>query len=138
MTPSRITLNVLRGSLSRKDFVFEEPALCMVGRAEDCNIHLPTDFAHADVSRHHCLLEIAPPLIRIRDLGSRNGTFVNGRKIGQRPLHLSPEEADLGSAKTVELKDGDEIYIGTTILRVEVGLGEESETMREQMASMYL
>jgi pSer/pThr/pTyr-binding forkhead associated (FHA) protein len=122
MDSARVTLTVVQGSLKGNEYVFEEPIFCLAGRAEDCNIHLPASLAHADVSRHHCLLEIAPPGIRIRDLGSRNGTFVNERKIGQRPFYLSPEEADLGSSKTVELGDGDEIRMGNTVLQVGVAV----------------
>jgi pSer/pThr/pTyr-binding forkhead associated (FHA) protein len=36
------------------------------------------------ISRYHCLLDINSPDIRVRDLGSLNGTIVNGKKIGQR------------------------------------------------------
>jgi pSer/pThr/pTyr-binding forkhead associated (FHA) protein len=39
-------------------------------------------------------LEVEPPAIRVHDLGSRNGTYVNGGNIGQRPRHLSPEEVN--------------------------------------------
>jgi serine/threonine-protein kinase len=47
-----------------------------VGRASDCLIRLPSDLEYCIVSRHHCLLDIAPPEVRVRDLGSLNGTFV--------------------------------------------------------------
>lgn len=128
MNPARITLSVTQGSLKGREYVFEEAAWCVIGRGEDCTIRLPSDQEHAGVSRHHCLLEIAPPSIRVRDLGSLNGTHVNGQKIGQRPAYLPPEEADLESFRTRELKDGDEVRIGYTILRVAiVGVSEEQE-----------
>ena len=34
------------------------------------------------VSRHHCVLLLDDYTLRIRDLGSKNGTFVNGRRVG--------------------------------------------------------
>ena len=80
-----IVLTVTEGSLAKTRYVFEEPAHCVVGRAPDCDIQVPADFVHADVSRHHCLLAIDPPAVRVRDLGSLNGTYVNGESIGQRP-----------------------------------------------------
>ena len=39
--------------------------------------------------RRHCLLDINPPDIRVRDFGSLNGTYVNGTMIGQREQDLS-------------------------------------------------
>ena len=46
----------------------------MIGRSEDAQFCLPHD---RFFSRHHCILEIAPPQAFLRDLGSTNGTFVN-------------------------------------------------------------
>ena len=77
-----VTLTVLRGQTGRGEYVFDERSTCLIGRGEDCDPRLPSDDAHRSVSRHHCLLDINPPDVRVRDLGSRNGTFVNGLKIG--------------------------------------------------------
>jgi len=120
MGPARITLNVTQGSLKGREFIFEEPSWCVIGRGEDCTIRLPSDAEHAGVSRHHCLLEITPPEIRLRDLGSLNGTYLNGNKVGQRTAYLPPEEAERESARTLVLKDGDEVRIGHTIFRIAV------------------
>ena len=48
----------------------------------DGDLRLPNGPGYADVSRHHCLLHIDPPAVWVRDLGSRNGTRVNGTQIG--------------------------------------------------------
>jgi serine/threonine protein kinase len=72
----------------------------MIGRSEDAQFCLPHD---RFFSRHHCLLEIAPPQTFIRDLGSTNGTFVNGLRV-----------------ETAYLKHGDRIQGGETVLQVEV------------------
>jgi pSer/pThr/pTyr-binding forkhead associated (FHA) protein len=66
---------------------------------------------HLDVSRRHCLVEIAPASVSIRDLGSLNGTFVNGRKIGQRTAWDNPK-TDETHLPSLELTDGDEIRLG--------------------------
>jgi S-DNA-T family DNA segregation ATPase FtsK/SpoIIIE len=42
--------------------------------------------AHADVSRHHAELTITPDGATIRDLGSKNGVLVDGRKLEQAAL----------------------------------------------------
>ena len=85
MPTARITLTVVHGDLPEKEYVFEEPTRCIIGRAEDCDIQVPANYQHAVVSRHHCCLEMEPPAIRVHDLGSRNGTYVNGGNIGQHP-----------------------------------------------------
>jgi pSer/pThr/pTyr-binding forkhead associated (FHA) protein len=75
-----------------------------------------------EVSRHHCVIEVDPPQVRVRDLGSLNGTFVNGVLIGRRPVHLSPEESDPASLPAFPVRDGDEIRVGDTVLRVRIPL----------------
>jgi DNA-binding winged helix-turn-helix (wHTH) protein len=56
----------------------------VIGRAADAQVVL-TD---STVSRHHARLSISGPEIRIEDLGSKNGTFVDGRRVtGVHPLH---------------------------------------------------
>ena len=118
MPTARITLTVVVGDLPEKEYVFEEAARCIIGRAEDCDIQVPADYQHAVVSRHHCCLEIEPPAVRVHDLGSRNGTYVNGGNIGRRPRHLAPDEVDLREFSVHDLKDGDELAVGNTIFRV--------------------
>jgi pSer/pThr/pTyr-binding forkhead associated (FHA) protein len=44
------------------------------------------------ISRYHCLLDINPPDIRIRDFDSLNGTYVNGECIGRRSVNQTPEK----------------------------------------------
>ena len=104
-----ITLKVVEGPQSGAEFTYRLPTLCTVGRSQDCSLRLPNDVLNSTVSRHHCLLEIDPPLVRVCDLGSLNGTFVNGRKIGQRGKGQTPEEGAKIAFPEVDLKDGDEI-----------------------------
>ncbi|MGA2254850.1 MAG: FHA domain-containing protein [Thermoguttaceae bacterium] len=49
----------------------------LVGRAPECKLRPNSDM----VSRRHCIISIAEGRATIRDLGSRNGTIVNGAKI---------------------------------------------------------
>ena len=46
----------------------------IVGREQDCRIQLHD----LQVSRHHCVFLRDDYAVRLRDLGSRNGTFING------------------------------------------------------------
>jgi eukaryotic-like serine/threonine-protein kinase len=118
MLPVRITLTVTEGSLKGEEYVFHDATRCVVGRSPDCDIALPMDILNRDVSRYHCAFEIEPPTVRVRDLGSLNGTFVNGEKIGQRPARMAPDELDLEGVH--DLHDGDEVRLGGTEIRVNV------------------
>ncbi|GAA2638420.1 hypothetical protein GCM10010399_84680 [Dactylosporangium fulvum] len=119
MTAS-VTLTVTRGPLDGRTFVFAERATCIAGRAADCTPRLPDDDHHRTVSRHHCLFDINPPDIRVRDFGSLNGTYLNGTRIGRRAAGQAPEEAAATPFPEHDLRDGDEIRLGDTVLRVGV------------------
>lgn len=125
MTSTTIKLTVLDGRLKGKEYVFDGQTRCLVGRAEDCDVRLPLDLEHANISRHHCLLEIDPPAVFIRDLGSRNGTFINGAKIGQREPQQEAENADPGAFPAHELRNGDTVRVGHTVFQVDVATAND-------------
>ena len=54
----------------------------MIGRGEDCDLRLQNRF----VSRHHCelIVDDRDQVLRVRDLGSQNGTFVNDGPVKMR------------------------------------------------------
>jgi pSer/pThr/pTyr-binding forkhead associated (FHA) protein len=117
--PVRITLTVTEGVLKGEEYVFRDPAQWVLGRSPDCDIALPV--IHRYISRRHCAFEIDPPTVRVRDLNSANGTYVNGEKIGQRPNRLARGESDSDQA-TRELRNGDEVRVGDTAIRISVDL----------------
>lgn len=96
----RVTLRVLEGPYTGREFSFDQHDTFLIGRADTAHLYLPDD---RFFSRNHCLLEIAPPRCFLRDLGSTNGTFVNGQRV--------PEAF---------LVNGDRIQGGQTVLEVEV------------------
>lgn len=96
----RVTLNVVAGPQTGRTFTFDQHDTFMIGRSEDSHFCLPHD---RFFSRHHCLVEIAPPQAFLRDLGSTNGTFVNGLRV-----------------ESTYLKHGDRIQGGETVLQVQV------------------
>jgi pSer/pThr/pTyr-binding forkhead associated (FHA) protein len=56
----------------------------LIGRGADCELRLPV----ADVSRHHCTIRIGRDEATLTDLGSSNGTYVNGQRVrSQTVLH---------------------------------------------------
>ena len=50
----------------------------LIGRADDCDVRPKSEF----VSGYHCVFLLDEFTLRIRDLGSKNGTIVNGHRIG--------------------------------------------------------
>jgi len=124
----KITLTFTSGSLKGQKREFTQPMKCILGRSRDCDLQLPATLEFMDISRHHCVLDLDPPSLQVRDLGSRNGTFINGECIGQ--CHRD------GTAPTEEaswhvLKEGDELRIGSTTLRVEVSSQPAREKVRD-------
>ena len=70
----------------------------ILGRAPDAPIRIGDE----GVSRHHARLRVETAQIWLEDLGSRNGTFLNGQRV----------------KAPVQLHDGDKIEVGrTTVLR---------------------
>jgi hypothetical protein len=100
---ARICVTATSGPCKGREFVFSSRTLCTVGRSDDCLLRIQGDASNLTVSRRHCVLDIDPPSVRVRDLGSLNETFVNDRKIGQREKATPPREAALGKECGVEM-----------------------------------
>lgn len=94
-----LTLTVIAGPNRGLTFTFTDHDTFIVGRSLDAHFRLPEDDAF--FSRVHFLVEVNPPLCRLLDLKSRNGTLVNGKPV-----------------QVADLADGDVIQGGQTILRV--------------------
>jgi serine/threonine protein kinase len=102
-----------------------------MGRNHDCNLQLANE-VDMTISRYHCLLDINPPDIRVRDLGSLNGTFVNGKKIGQRKRHQTAQEALKLNFPEYDLQDGDEIRLGDILFKIGIELESDEEISQLQ------
>jgi pSer/pThr/pTyr-binding forkhead associated (FHA) protein len=117
VTPT-VVLVTVAGSNVGSEHRFAERTVCIVGRDPECGLRLPNDTAHQLISRYHCLLDINPPDLTIRDFGSLNGTFVNGTKIGQRPEGQSRDAAIQATYPERPIRHGDRIELGKTIFEV--------------------
>ncbi len=102
----QVTLRVVAGPSIGRVFTFDQHDTFLIGRSESAHFCLPHD---KYFSRNHCILEIAPPQIFIRDLGSTNGTFINGIRTESTYLH-----------------NGDKIQGGETVINVEVTTKQSS------------
>lgn len=97
----RITLTVVSGPNKGREFDFAAHDTFLVGRSRHAHFRLPVKDRY--FSRMHFMMELNPPQCRLIDLGSHNGTFVNG-----------------GRVLIADLKDGDQIRAGHTSFRVNV------------------
>ncbi|MFH1708123.1 MAG: FHA domain-containing protein [Planctomycetota bacterium] len=87
---------------AEEEAVFYDETVITVGRSSKNNLQLPDNRA----SRKHFLIEKAPKGYRLIDLGSKNGTLLNGQK-----------------AETADLQRGDRIVTGeATIVVSEIAL----------------
>src|SRR5262245_21153918 len=100
----QVNLRVIAGPYKGRIFTFTQHDSFLIGRNPEAHLCLPED---RFFSRNHCLLEINPPHTFLRDLGSTNGTFVNGQRV-----------------REAFLNNGDRIQGGETVLCVEVGVAE--------------
>ncbi|HQL53127.1 MAG: FHA domain-containing protein [Phycisphaerae bacterium] len=83
----------------------------VIGRRQDCQLRIPTK----DVSRQHCVLIIDDASLVAKDLGSSNGTFVNGKRIAES-----------------ELKPGDRLRLGPVTFVVQIN-GKPAEIKPEDV-----
>jgi pSer/pThr/pTyr-binding forkhead associated (FHA) protein len=117
---ARITVFAIGGPCKGRELIFTSRTLCTVGRSEDCLLRIPGENRNLTVSRRHCLLDIDPPTVWVRDLGSLNGTFVNDRKIGQRKKGTRPWAAVPSDLDGVELDAGDRLVVGDSEFVIDI------------------
>jgi pSer/pThr/pTyr-binding forkhead associated (FHA) protein len=88
--------------------VFPLPSsVTIIGRRSNCDLHVPV----TSVSRKHCQLNRDQGVLTIRDLGSRNGTYLNGKRV---------EEAGV--------KAGDYVRVGPLTFALQIDGEPESIT----------
>ena len=80
--------------------VFPLPSsVTVIGRRKNCDLRIALE----SVSRRHCQFNIVDKTLKLRDLGSRNGTFLNGKRIEEQVL-----------------KPGDSIKIGPIVFAMQI------------------
>jgi pSer/pThr/pTyr-binding forkhead associated (FHA) protein len=90
-------LKFISGKYQGGEFPLKMEKQVVIGRSSELDMVLVEDM----VSRKHAKITVSGGKITIEDLGSTNGTFVNGEKV-----------------KQARLKEGDRILIGTSILKL--------------------
>lgn len=92
-------LRFLSGKDQGSEYVLDDPTTVLIGRGSDVDLVLDEGM----VSRHHARIHASTAEVIVEDLGSTNGTFVNGDRVQRR-----------------RLQEGDRVLIGTTILKIEL------------------
>jgi pSer/pThr/pTyr-binding forkhead associated (FHA) protein len=85
----------------------------LLGRRPDCTLRI----ASSDVSRQHCELHLSDRGLRVKDLGSSNGTYVNGQRVSEAAL-----------------KAGDRLMVGPVVFVVQID-GKPAKITPEQAKS---
>ena len=93
-----VIVNVDKGTKQLRGLHVDILGPVVVGRSPSSDIVVDEPF----VSATHARFSLQGPALVLEDLGSTNGTMVNGHLIGQ----------------PVTLRDGDEVQIGDTVMRV--------------------
>src|SRR5205085_1935247 len=91
-----VTLSVIEGPHTGEVYTFSQHDTFLVGRSRKAHFRLPKKDMF--FSRIHFLVEANPPQCRIIDMGSHNGTYVNGQRTNR-----------------ADLRDGDQVRAGHTI-----------------------
>jgi pSer/pThr/pTyr-binding forkhead associated (FHA) protein len=101
-----VRLKVMHGPSAGKEIKISK-APFVIGRQDDCHLRPKSDA----ISRRHCELVFGESQVIIRDLGSKNGTYVNGDRVaGDRVLKL-----------------GDHLKVGPLEFEVQFDVGLSSE-----------
>lgn len=114
---SRLVLTATAGPHRGEAFTLEGHDVFILGRSRMAHLQIKDNY----FSRVHFLIEVNPPLCRVLDLGSRNGTFLNGQQVQASELH-----------------NGDEIKAGHTALRVTLLTGARDAVVGEEQPTLNL
>lgn len=118
---AQVILNVREGDRGGRLLKYGEPTVLTLGRGHDCVIVLPDPAEPPLLSRRHCELRLDPPRLWLRDLGSKNGTYLNGKKLDPTTLTSLPAET-LGEGGGFPVVSGDVIEIGDIRIEVQVNI----------------
>lgn len=126
----QIVLVMFRSDGQRRSFSIHKD-VTVLGRREDCDVRIPL----GEISRKHCRIvrDDAENVVRVEDMGSSNGTFVNGQRV-QRAVLQAGDTLQVGPVAFVVQLDGmpadqDLVAPGTQQAEPESGPTDEQHTI---------
>jgi len=125
-----VKLIVRTGAQAGKELKIPAPN-CLIGRSEECHLRPQIEA----ISRRHCMIVTTENEVIVRDLKSRNGTFVNGEQVQEEAVLLTGDilrvgplefealiEQKAGKPKQTAIKD-----IKEAVVRTASGATESSD-----------
>ncbi len=108
----QVVLMMFRGDNEHRSFSITRD-VTVIGRREDCDFRIPL----GEISRKHCRLIKEGDVLHAEDLGSSNGTFINGERI-----------------QSGDLNPGDTLQVGSVTFVVQIDGKPDEEDMRPVLA----
>ena len=87
----QVQLVVLHGNPRGRTLTFDRGEY-LFGRGTECHVRPDSEW----ISRQHCLLIVDEDEVRLRDLGSTNGTLINGQRLQGECVLRSQDTLQLG------------------------------------------
>ena len=125
-----VNLILLKKNNSQKAFSLSS-GITVIGRRHDCDLRIPL----MSVSRRHCQFNRDEGVLKIRDLGSRNGTYLNGKRIDEAVIQAG-DYIEVGPLKFVLQIDGEPKDIAEPELAAQV-LPQESASTSDSAADDF-
>ena len=122
--------------------------MIVVGRKAECDVFLD----HKGVSKLHCVLVKTDGLLVLRDLGSTNGTRVNGTRVRRAALlpndkvsfanfhfqiHLGPADVPVAPAEHTQAINLDDLQPGPNDSDVNLKEKEPPQILRNELPDLY-
>jgi len=125
-----VNLILLKKNNSQKAFSLSS-GITVIGRRHDCDLRIPL----MSVSRRHCQFNRDEGVLKIRDLGSRNGTYLNGKRIDEAVIQAG-DYIEVGPLKFVLQINGEPKDIAEPELAAQV-LPQESASTSDSAADDF-
>jgi pSer/pThr/pTyr-binding forkhead associated (FHA) protein len=93
-----VKLVMFKSNGQRKDIAVAKK-LIVIGRGENCDVQIPLE----NVSRRHCEISFTGQEVKVKDLASSNGTYVNNKRVNETAL-----------------KAGDRLVVGPVVFTVQI------------------
>lgn len=128
----RLQLRITGDLQGKREVLLEGPGEFLIGRVEESAVPLHDTLAS---KRHAVFLVDDDRRVRLRDLGSTNGTRVDGRMLGGKEKSKDTRTPEPGrDPLEADVHEGTVVEIGST--RIAVSLGDAAAEERERIAAM--
>ncbi len=87
----RVKLRVMQGAQAGREVIIPVSEF-LIGRGEECHLRPRSDA----ISRQHCAIVVSDKQVVVRDLGSKNGSYLNGQRIEGEHVVESGDQFQVG------------------------------------------